>query len=150
MYWRVALFMVTVVLLTGSHWKAYVAGQQNIRTEYQLKVGQLEKTFRAKEQVLLQAKNESEVKYEALKRANARSSAAARSELDGLRRVLADREREAHTAPTSCPGIDGTSTERRLLAEGAEDLVTLAATADQLTAQVIGLQAYVGNVCQAR
>jgi hypothetical protein len=147
MYWRIVLIGVTVALLTGSHWKAYTAGQKNIRTEYQLKVGEQEKEYRAKERELTLAKNEAEVKYEELKKSNARSFAAVRTERDGLRIALANREREARANPASVAGVDAGSTERELLSEGADALVTLAAEADQLRIQVTGLQAYVSNVC---
>lgn len=147
MYWRILLIGVTVALLTGSHWKVYTAGQKNIRTEYQLKVGEQEKEYRAKEQVLVAAKNEAEVKYEALKKANAVGFAAARDERDRLRIALTNREREASANPASSAGVDAGSTERKLLGESADALVTLAADADQLRIQVTGLQTYVSNVC---
>lgn len=46
-------------------------------------------------------------------------------------------------------GADGATIERQLLGECAATLVTVAAGADLLAAQLIGLQGYVRNVCVA-
>lgn len=105
---------------------------------------------RKKEAELQAAKQKAEEQYEAEKRRRIASSAAAQSELGRLRSVLEARaaERGAGDAPTkSQPGADGATGVEELFGRCATRVVDLAGVADQLSAQVIGLQLYVTNVC---
>jgi hypothetical protein len=107
---------------------------------------------RAREQALGSAKQKVEEAYAIEKRKAAVAARSARAELDGLRDEL-----YAISVPAPNPGAnpvapsrtDGVSIERRLLGECATALVEVAAGADGLAAQLIGLQGYVRNVCIA-
>lgn len=105
---------------------------------------------RAQEQSLSAAKQKVEESYALEKRKAARAARSARIELDGLRNELyAIPTPVAGADPTPIPRVDGASTERRLLGECASALVEMAAGADSLATQLIGLQGYVRNVCVA-
>lgn len=145
MYVRLTLALIIAVLLSGTHWKAYVEGRKAIRAEFVEKMAEQERVFRDKEQKLVKAKHKEEVKYAALKKVNQRAAAGARDELGRLQHTLT--ERQASVATASCPGAHGASVERELLREGAEALVGLAAEVDRTKAQLTGLQAYVSSVC---
>jgi hypothetical protein len=107
---------------------------------------------RAREQALGSAKQKVEEAYAIEKRKAAVAARSARAELDGLRDEL-----YAISIPAPNPGAnpaapsrtDGVSIERRLLGNCAAALVEVAAGADGLAAQLIGLQDYVRNVCIA-
>jgi RNA 3'-terminal phosphate cyclase len=79
------------------------------------------------------------------KRAQAaeRSAAGARTELDGLRNVIA---RAAESA-ASTPGGDDPSPAAELLGQCATRYSAVAAEADRLANQVASLQEYVSRVC---
>ncbi len=105
---------------------------------------------RAQEQALGEAKQKVEEAYAIEKRKAAVSARSARAELDGLRNELyALPAPVAGAAPTTPSRLDGGSIERRLLGECAAALVEVAAGADDLAAQLVGLQGYVRNVCVA-
>lgn len=105
---------------------------------------------RAQEQALGTAKQKAEEAYALEKRKAAVSARSARVELDGLRNELyAIPAPVAGAAPTTPARPDGGSIERRLLGECAAALVEVAAGADDLAAQLVGLQGYVRNVCVA-
>lgn len=72
-----------------------------------------------------------------------RTASAARTELDRLRLVLAERERIATSDATTSGRPDGAATERKLLDECAGAYQKLAETTDQFAGQVRGLQSYV-------
>ena len=134
------------IVLAGTHWKAYVSGRQAVQAKYEAAAAQQEKAYRAKEQALVAAKQEVEVRYAQLKKRNAADAAGSRGELERLRDSLAQRE-----APADAPAVPrangGSGLERELLLEGAAALAELAAEADRLEAMVVGLQGYVRNVC---
>ena len=84
------------------------------------------------------------------KRKAAVAARSARAELDGLRNELYAVPTPIAGANSAAPArTDGSSIERRLLGECAAALVEVAAGADLLAAQLIGLQGYVRNVCVA-
>ena len=107
----------------------------------------------AKLQELNAAKQKVEQDYALEKRKAAVAARSARAELDGLRQELyalppADPATSLQAAPT--PGrVDGATVERQLLGECATTLVAVAAEADLLAAQLVGLQSYVRDVCSA-
>lgn len=105
---------------------------------------------RAQEQALGAAKQKVEEAYALEKRKAAVAARSARAELDGLRNELyAIRAPDAGADAPTTSGVNGASIERRLLGECAAALVEVAAGADLLAAQLIGLQSYVRNVCVA-
>ena len=107
----------------------------------------------AKLQELNAAKQKVEQDYAFEKRKAAVAARSARAELDGLRQELyalppADPATGVQAAPTPSR-VDGVSIERQLLGECATTLVAVAAEADLLAAQLVGLQSYVRGVCSA-
>ncbi len=107
----------------------------------------------AKLQELNTAKQKVEEDYALEKRKAAVAARSARAELDGLRQEL-------YALPTPDPAalvqatpstgrVDAGTIERQLLGECATTLVGVAAEADLLAAQLVGLQRYVRNVCSA-
>lgn len=105
---------------------------------------------RAQEQSLSAAKQKVEEAYAIDKRKAAVSARSARIELDGLRNELyAIPPPVAGADPAPIARVDAASPERKLLGECAAALVEMAAGADSLATQLIGLQGYVRNVCVA-
>lgn len=107
----------------------------------------------AKLQELNTAKQKLEEDYALEKRKAAVAARSARAELDGLRQELyalpaPDPSAIIQAAP-SPGGVDGATVERELLGECAAALVTVAAEADLLATQLVGLQSYVRNVGSA-
>lgn len=102
-----------------------------------------------KQQQLQKEKQKSDERYVNEKRKAAVAAAAAQSELDRLRDVLADNNnREESGSASTIPGTHGRAgLEQELLGQCAATLVAMAAEADRLEAVVVGLQSYVNNVC---
>lgn len=145
-WFKLTAAAVLALLLTGTHWKAYVAGQQAVRAEYQAAQLQAEKEARAREQRLVEEKQKAEAAYVDQKRKAAVAVSGARSELDRLRDALAARSAGAPTA--TCPrAADRAGLEQHLLGQCASALVGVAAEADRLETLVVGLQGYIKNVC---
>lgn len=152
---RVWIAAAIVAALSFSHFWAYRSGKSVIRAAWEkdkveqiVSARQLEVQYRAKEQALVAAKNESEAKYVELKKRMERSAAGAQSELVRLRDQLAARDRAAAQDPAALArAVGGTGLERELLGQCATALVGLAAEADRLEALVVGLQSYTKNVC---
>lgn len=143
-------------LLAVTHMVAYRTGKVHVQAKWDKeKVVQLEAArkqeadFRAKEQKLIAAKQESEARYVELKKRFGRDAAAAGSELGRLRDALsAANEREATSNSAACSRANGGARlERELLGSCAAALTTMAAEADRLEAVVVGLQSYVRSVC---
>lgn len=104
-------------------------------------------------QELNEAKQKVEQDYAIEKRKAAVAARSARAELDGLRQELyaippADSATGLQTTPAPAR-VNGATIERQLLGECASALVEVAAGADSLAAQLVGLQGYVRNVCVA-
>jgi hypothetical protein len=102
-------------------------------------------------QALNTAKQKVEEKYAIEKRKAAAAASSARAELDGLRKEL-------RTPPPALPllqstpstdGVNAGTVERKLLGACAAALVEMAAGADSLATQLVGLQGYVRDVCAA-
>lgn len=105
---------------------------------------------RAQEQALGAAKQKAEEAYAIEKRKAAAAARNARAELDGLRDELYAIPAPAsnqNTNSITADRVNGITIERQLLGECATTLVEVAANADRLAAQVLGLQSYVANVC---
>lgn len=152
MYWRITTALIVAALLAGTHWKAYVAGQKTVQAEWSLDIQKrTEQALAAKqaarnhEQQLVAAKQKAEEAYVEQKRKAARAAAGAKSELDRLRDAIAERGAgETCTDPSAQPRANaGARLELELLGHCAAALLELAATADRLEAQVVGLQGYI-------
>lgn len=152
MYLRLALLIVFSVLLAGTHWKAYVSGKQAMQAHYQQAQLQAEQAARAREQQLVAERQKSEERYVQEKRKAAAAASGAQSELDRLRDALASSGGgPTCPAPAASARVDaGTGLESELLGHCAQTLVGVAAEADRLEAQVVGLQQYIKQVCQKR
>lgn len=109
-----------------------------------------EQMARQREQGLVRARQEAEESYVQEKRKAAVAAGRARSELDGLRDQLyaLGAPKRGQDPATACRA-DAGALERQLLGQCAADLVSLAAEADRLAAQLTGLQGYVRQVCVA-
>lgn len=110
-----------------------------------------EEDARRREHDMLAARQKAEERYELEKRKAAVAGSRARSELDGLRdQLYAISPPAGPKDPAPALRADGRATlERELLGSCATTLVGVAAEADRLAAVVVGLQAYVKNVCLA-
>jgi hypothetical protein len=157
-YWRLTLGLILATLLVGTHWKAYVVGQQGVRAQWNQDKAQrvalalqAEQAARVREQELQAAKQQAEVRYAQLKKRAASAAAGAQSELGRLRDELASTDRDpAGGDPGTTQRADGgAGLERELLGQCAAALVGVAAEADRLEAVVVGLQGYVKQVCLA-
>lgn len=146
--WRVVFAALILATLTASHWKAYVAGKSAVLSQVKAEAMANEQAARAREQALVIAKQQAEEAYVTLKSNTQRAVAGAQSELGRLRVVLDARQREAAATATPGTGVDASpAAERQLFGQCAETLVGVAQQADQLAAQVSGLQGYVRAVC---
>lgn len=107
-----------------------------------------ERLARGKENALLEEKQKAEVKYEQTRRQAAAAATHALSELERLRHVIATRE-AGRAAKDSATGTCAyaRAPEPELFGACAGALTDLAAEADGLRAQLIGLQLYVKQVC---
>lgn len=107
-----------------------------------------EKAAREREQTLSQARQKAEEAYVQEKRKATAAAARARTQLDGLRDELA--ATPITTSEDSAPAcrVDAGTLERELLGQCAAALVGVAAEADRMAAQVLGLQGYVKEVCK--
>jgi hypothetical protein len=148
-YLRLTLAAIALLVLAGTHWKAYVSGGDAVRAQHQGQVIAAEQSARTKERELLTAKQRTEEAYEQDKRKAATAAAAARTELDRLRVALARRGEPAPGATSSTSTDDARGPERELLGACAADLQSMAAEADRLAGKVTGLQGYVTDVCLA-
>lgn len=111
----------------------------------------LTEAARAQEHALAEAKQKAEEAYAVQKRKADVAARSARAELDGLRNELYALPAPSKIGenPSTAPSADGASVERKLLGECAAALVEVAAGADSLATQLVGLQGYVRNVCVA-
>lgn len=147
MYIRLVIVAIVLVVLAGTHWKAYLNGKKAVRAEYQAKELAAEKAAREREQELVAERKKLEDRYVQDKRKAEAAAAGARAELGRLRDQLAARG-AAPTTPATPIRADAGTIEGQLLGACASALVGVAEDADRLAAQVIGLQAYVRGVCQ--
>jgi len=155
---RVWIALAMAILLSITHFYAFRSGKSVVRAEWDKeKAVQLETAlkqeseFRVKEQQLVKAKQESEVKYVELKKRYERSAAGAQSELGQLRDKLSPSGASASASAASGARVNaGAGLERELLGHCATALVGMAAEADRLEALVVGLQGYVRGVCMKK
>lgn len=146
-YAYTVLFALILAALTASHWKVYHIGRQMQLSEFNAAVAAATERARQREQALVAAKQEVEVKYEQLKKRAASTASGASAELGRLRDDLAAPRGSDQTAP-ACAGANAAArADRDVLAACATSLVQLAAEADSLSARLVGLQGYVKEVC---
>lgn len=143
---RLTVTAMLALLLAGTHWKAYVSGQQAVRAQYVAAQLQAEKAARLREQQLIEEKQKAEAAYVDQKRKAAVAVSGARTELERLRDALAASSASEQT-PASPRAADRAGLEQHLLGQCAASLVGMAAEADRLETLVVGLQGYIKNVC---
>lgn len=155
---RLMAAAIAAVLLIASHAWAYIEGRSAGKAlldravaEQTAKVLEQERAARSKEHALLEAKQKAEVKYEQAKRQAASAATSAVSELDRLRNELAasNARQPAQDPAAGTRAISRAGLESELLGHCAQALTGMASEADRLEALVVGLQAYVKNVCLA-
>jgi len=155
---RVWIFAALLAGLAASHTIAYQKGKAVVRAEWNKDIAEraaqaleAERQNRAKEQQLVAARQRAETKYVEQKRRAADTARGAKSELERLRNELAARRGQAGAGSAAAGGNHGRAgLEAELLGRCAEALVGVAADADRLGAQVVGLQGYVKQVCLAK
>lgn len=164
MYWllnpRVWAALVLAAFLAFTHFTAYRSGRAHVRAAWDKDIAvraeaslKAEQEARAKEQALIKSRQQAEVKYAEEKRKAAAAAAGAKSELDRLRDELAQPApaRSTPSDPAAAERAAGAARlERELLGACATALTDLASEADRLEARIVGLQAYVKNVCLAK
>lgn len=153
-YTHVAAGLLGAIIASFGVWQVqdwrYNAQIAQMQEAHEVSLRKSTETARAQEQALSAAKQKAEEAYAIQKRKAAVAARNARSELDGLRNELyaipvPNRSPDTNTTPTS--RVNGATIERQLLGECATALVEVAANADRLATQVLGLQSYVANVC---
>jgi hypothetical protein len=153
LYTHVAAAIVSAVLAAWGTWQVqgwrYTGQIAQIQKAHVEQLQKAEMAARQREQSLSLFKQQAEEKYVQEKRRAAAAASRAGAELDGLRNELyAARPGTAAQDPTPTGRADG-ATERELLGQCATALVGVAAEADRLAANVVGLQGYVKGVCLA-
>lgn len=153
-YTHVAAGLLGVAIATLGAWQVqdwrYNARIAQMQEAHEVSLRKSTEAARAQEQALGVAKQKAEEAYALEKRKAAVAARNARSELDGLRNELyaipvPNRSPDTNTITFS--RVNGATIERQLLGECATTLVEVAANADRLATQVLGLQSYVANVC---
>lgn len=155
---RVWIAAALLVVLTFTHTMTYRAGKNAVRTAWDKDIAartaqalETEQKNRAKEQQLVAARQQAETRYVEEKRKAAAAATGAKSELDRLRDELAAPRNSACPNPAApARSNGGAGLESELLGHCATALVGMAAEADRLEAQVVGLQQYVKQVCLAK
>lgn len=153
-YTHVAAGLLGATIAFLGAWQAqdwrYNARIAQMQKAYEMSLRKSTEAARAQEQALSAAKQKVEEAYASEKRKAAVAARSARAELDGLRDELyAIPAPVAGANPAAPARVNGASIERQLLGQCAAALVEVAAGADVLAAQLIGLQGYVRNVCVA-
>jgi hypothetical protein len=154
-YTHAAAAIVSAALAAWGAWAVqdwrYDAQLAKMNQAYAQSLQQAEQAARGREHELLAARQKAEERYDQEKRKAAVAVSRARGELDGLRNELYAISPPADPKdPAPALRADGRATlERELLGTCATTLVGMAAEADRLAAQVVGLQSYVKDVCLA-
>lgn len=152
-YTHVAAAIVSASLAAWGAWQvqawrydSQVAAMQKAHAESMQKA---EQAARRQEHDLLTARQKAEEQYELEKRKAAGAATRARAELDGLRNELyaIGPSTAGKSAPATGRADGAARIEGELLGQCATALVAVAAEADRLAANVIGLQSYVKGVC---
>lgn len=152
-YTHVAAAILSAALASWGTWQLqswrYNATIATLKQGYAQNLQKAEELARKREQSLSVYRQQAEEKYVQEKTRAAAAASRARNELDGLRNELyALGPSSARKGPAATGRADGPARlEGELLGQCATALVGVAAEADRLAASVVGLQAYVKNVC---
>ena len=153
LYARLAAIAAILLALGAGVWKlyhtGYTAGVTATQAEYQSRALEAERQARAAEQAKVAAVQQVEVKHEQTKRLAAADHAAAQSELDRLRDMLATSSGGAIPAdPAAASRADDATRTRHVLGQCAASVTALAEAADTIESKLTGLQDYVRTVCK--
>lgn len=152
LYTHVAAAICAAVLAAWGTWQVqgwrYTGQIAQIQKAQAQQLQKAEQAARDREQTLSVFRQQAEEKYVQEKNRAAAAASRARAELDGLRDALY-RSTPVAQDPTATCRTDGTATQRELFGQCASALVGMAAEADRLAANVVGLQGYVRGVCLA-
>lgn len=154
-YTHVAAAIVSAALAAWGAWQVqawrYTGQIAQIQKMHAEQLQKAEKMARDREQSLSVFRQQAEERYVQEKTRAAAAAGRARNELDGLRDELyAFRSSSACKDPATAGRADGAARlEGELLGQCAAALVGVAAEADRLAANVVGLQEYVKRVCVA-
>lgn len=153
--WRVWAAIVIAVALAMSHWKAYKLGGNAVRVEWDAYIAEQTKQAEAEQAKRLEKENALKLSQEKLFNdlAKQKSARAADAVAAGnrLRDFNAAADRAASQNPSAPGGANGTGGPQwDVLRQCAETLTGLGQTADRLEDKVVGLQAYVRDVCTVK
>lgn len=141
MYLRLTIALLAAVLLAGTHWKAYTAGQGAVRSEIQAQALKASEEARQREQAL--RKDVENLDHE-LQKQKARNAALSRAHAERLREYQAALDRAPeHSAPAG--GTAGPFA--RIAGECGAALTALDQHARGLATTARALQDYASGVC---
>lgn len=150
LYTHIAAAIASAALAAFGTWQVqgwrYTSQIAKIQKVHAEQVQKAEQAARDKEQALLVFRQQAEEKYVQEKNRAAAAASRARTELDGLRDTLYRSGPVAQDPGAACRA-DGPTPERELFGQCATALVGMAAEADRLASNVVGLQGYVQGVC---
>lgn len=155
LYTHIAAAIVSAALAAWGTWQVqgwrYNTQISQIQKMHAEQLQKAEKAARNREQSLSVFRQQAEERYVQEKTRAAAAASRARAELDGLRDALyASRPGPVAKDAATAGRADGAARpEGELLGQCAAALVGMAAEADRLAAQVVGLQGYVKGVCLA-
>jgi len=154
LYTHIAAAIVSALLAAWGTWQVqgwrYTSQIAQIQKVHAEQLQKAEQAARDREQALSVFRKQAEEKYVQEKNRAAAAASRARTELDGLRDALyASRPGPASQDAAATCRTDDTATQRELFGQCASALVGMAAEADRLAANVVGLQGYVRGVCLA-
>ena len=156
LYTHIAAAIVSAALAAWGTWQVqdwrYTGQIAQIQKMHAEQLQKAEQAARDREQTLSVFRQQAEEKYVKEKTRAAAAASRARTELDGLRDELyAFNPSSTGNAPATPSRADGAARlEGELLGQCATALVGMAAEADRLAANLIGLQGYVQGVCLAK
>ena len=156
LYTHIAAAIVSAALAAWGTWQVqgwrYTGQIAQIQKMHAEQLQKAEQAARDREQTLSVFRQQAEEKYVKEKTRAAAAASRARTELDGLRDELyAFNPSPTGKAPATPGRADGAARlEGELLGQCASALVGMAAEADRLAANLIGLQGYVQGVCLAK
>lgn len=152
LYTHVAAAICAAVLAAWGTWQVqgwrYTGQIAQIQKAHAQLLQKAEQAARDREQALLGFRQQAEEKYVQEKNRAAAAASRARTELDGLRDAIY-RSTPVTQDPAATCRTDDAATQRELFGQCASALVGMAAEADRLAANVVGLQGYVRGVCLA-
>ena len=153
LYTHIAAVIVSAALAAWGTWQVqgwrYTSQIDKIQKVHAEQAQKAEQAARDREQALSVFRQQAEEKYVQEKTRAAAAASRARTELDGLRDAIYRSTPVAQDPGATCR-IDDSATQRELFGQCATALVGMAAEADRLAANVVGLQGYVQGVCLAK